>query len=262
MGIPLLRGRAFTEDETRLRGRFALIVSQRMARRNWPGEDPLGQRIKLGPPDAPGPWWTVVGVADDVLDTGDVQETCYLPVPFNNDITLAARSEAEAGNLASLARGIIWDVDPSLPIERVHTMDEIVSDSLSRQRTATIFFSLFGVFSVGLAALGIYGVLAYSVSQRLEEIGVRMALGAQRRDILQLVVGQGFLLALLGAAIGLAASFWLTRTFSGWLFQDPVSSPLPFIGAPVFLVGVALLACYLPARRALRLDPMAVLRYE
>jgi putative ABC transport system permease protein len=262
MGIPLQRGRTFTEDETRLRGRLALIVGQTMAQRNWPGQDPLGQRLRLGPPDAPGPWWTVVGVAGDVLDTGDVRETCYLPIPFNNDITLVARADGEVGGLPSMVRSAIWEVDSSLPIERLHTMEEIVSDSLSRQRTATALFSLFGLFSMALAALGIYGVLAYSVSQRLGEIGIRMALGAQRRDILRLVVGQGLLLTLLGTSIGLAASLLLARAFSAWLFEESLSSPLPFVGATALLVGVALLACYLPARRALRLDPMAVLRYE
>ncbi len=262
MGIPLLRGRVFAEDDGRSRDTLNVIISNRMARHNWPEEDPLGERIRLGGPNAQGPWWMIVGVVSDVRDTGDVGETLYLPIPFTGDITLVVRSAVDAASLSRSVRSAIWEADPKLPLERVFTMKRIVDDSLSQERLSTFLLSLFAAFGLGLAALGIYGVISYAVTERTHEIGIRMALGAQRKDIFRLVVGQGMKLTLIGVAVGLAGSFALTRFLSSMLFGVSATDPMIFAGVALLLAAVALLACYIPARRATRVDPLVALRYE
>jgi putative ABC transport system permease protein len=249
-GIPLLRGRTFTEDDT-AESPGVIILSESAANRFWPGGEALGQRVKFRRDDQMTPWLTVVGVVGDVR--------------FVSLTGGEAESYDTAGDPAAFApvlRQTIRELDPGLPIFNAATLDTIVADATAQNRTTAGLLGTFSLVALGLAALGLYGVISYSVSRRTHEIGVRMALGAQRRDILRLVVGQGLRLTLIGLALGLAAAFGLTRFLSGLLFGVSPTDPFTFAGISLLLAGVTALACYLPARRASGVDPMIALRYE
>ena len=284
IGIPIVTGRDFNEGDVD-GAPPVVIVSDSFAKRYWPDEDPLGRRIKWGNKEFGSPWMTVVGVAGDVrqrgLDTAP-RPTLYVPdlqlgEPIKTrvgvtlrelmtedarSIALVARSTPGVAGLASAVREAVWAVDPNQPVTRVRMMDQVLADTMVVQRFSTWLLGVFAMIALVLAAAGIYGVISYSVSQRTHEIGIRMALGAEQRDILKLVVGQGMMPALIGLSIGVAGAIGLTRFMSSLVFNVSVTDPITFgvIGFLLLLVAVA--ACYLPARRAASVDPMNALKYE
>jgi putative ABC transport system permease protein len=265
MGIPILTGRDFTDADMRDSMKVT-IVDERLAREYWPKENPLGKRVRFGPPENNEPWHTIVGVVGAVKQEGlrlTRRRTVYLPHSqiSVNGMALAVRA-ANPENLAPAIRGQVKAVDPDLPVINVRTMTEVISRSVWQPRLYAILFGVFAAVALALASVGIYGVMAYSVSERTREIGIRVALGAQTRDVLRLVVAQGMTLTLIGAAIGLAASLALTQLMRTMLFEVSATDPLTFAALAALLSVVALLACYLPARRATKVDPMVALRCE
>ncbi|HEY8461945.1 MAG TPA: ABC transporter permease [Blastocatellia bacterium] len=265
MGIPILMGRDFTGADTRDSMKVT-IIDERLAREYWPNESPLGKRVRFGPPEDDEPWHTIVGVVGAVRHESlnlAGRKAVYLPHAeiALNSMTLAVRA-ANPENLVPAIRRQVKAMDPDLPIINIRTMTEIVSRSMWQPRLYAILFSVFAAVALALASIGIYGVMSYSVSERTREIGIRMALGAERRDVLKLVVGQGMKLALIGAAIGLGASLALTRLMRSLLFEVSSTDPLTFAGLAAFLSIVAMLACYLPTRRATKVNPMIALRCE
>jgi len=264
MRIQLLGGREFDERDVRTSPMVAL-VNESMARQFWPGEDPVGKRFRMG--DTKGPWKTVVGVVGDVLHKGlDAPHSIqvYLPNTQFTDsmVVLAVRTSNDPRSLAAAVRSEIAALDPQVPISEVATMDEVVSASVANQRFGALLFLLFGAIALVLTAVGIYGVISYGVAQRTHEIGIRLALGAKRREVLSMVVSEALKPALLGAALGLSAAFGLTRLLTRLLYNVKPTDPLVFAGVLLLLISVALLASYIPARRATRVDPMVALRYE
>jgi putative ABC transport system permease protein len=264
MRIPLLRGRQFDGRDAADSPPVAL-VNESMAREFWPGEDPVGKRFRMG--DTKGPWKTVVGVVGDVLHKGlDAPHTIqvYLPNTQFTDsmVILAVRTSNDPVSLAAAVRSEITSLDPQVPISEVATMEEVVSLSVANQRFGALLFLLFGAIALVLTAVGIYGVISYGVAQRRHEIGIRLALGATRREVLRLLIREAMKPALLGAALGLSAALGLTRLLSRLLYDVKPTDPLVFVAVLVLLISVALLASYVPARRATRVDPMVALRYE
>ena len=266
MGIPLLRGRNFSDSDNETAPDVALINST-MARRFWADGDPIGKRFLWGHPDTDKKWFTIVGVVADTklygLDNPARLEIYYpyLQRP-NSDMNLVVRSAVDPSSLTASIRATVAAIDKDQPIFAVHTMQELVDDSISTRRLTLVLLGIFSALALILAAIGIYGVVAYSVALRTQEIGIRMALGAQSQDVLRLVLGQGARIAFFGVAIGLAAAAALARLLSSLLFSVSASDPITFATVAVLLIAVALLACYIPARRALRVDPIIALRYE
>ena len=269
MNIPLRQGRYFDErdNETSMR---VVIINETMARQYWPGENALGRRINIGDPDD-GEWMEIVGIVADVRQMGldePVKAEMYMPYqqvtdwPFFAPRDLAIRTSGDTSNLVSSVRQIIREVDPDQPVSNIATMSEVLGTEAEQRRTGMIMLAAFAGLALLLASLGIYGVLAYFVTQHTNEIGVRIALGASRANILALVLKKGMGLTLLGIAVGVAAAFALTRLMSSLLFGVKASDPLTFVAVPLLLAVVALLACLIPARRATRVDPMVALRYE
>jgi putative ABC transport system permease protein len=246
------------------------VVSETMARRFWPGEDPTGKRITPGSPDSTDPddWITVIGVVKDVrqfeLDAEPRPQMylTYIQAGFFAPRHLVVSTDVEPLGLASAVRKTVWEIDKDQPVSNVSTMEDVLSESISRQRFSMLLLGIFAAVALVLAAVGIYGVMSYSVAQRTHEIGIRMALGAQRSDVLKLAVGQGLKLVMIGVAIGLAGAFILTRVMTSLLFGVSASDPTTFVTISVVLISVALLASYIPARRATKVDPMVALRYE
>jgi len=260
---PLLQGRVFTERDTASTTPVA-VVNQTVATRYWPGMNPIGRHIANSRDMIQR---EVVGVVSDVkfsaLSVANSEEM-YLPleqVPWPST-TLIVHSAGDRQALVSGVRAKFAEVDPNLPVTSVQTMESIVATSVAQPRVLSQFVGMFAGFALLLAAVGIYGVMAYSVAARTQEMGIRMSLGAEARDIVKLVVGQGMRLALVGAAIGFVASFLLTRLIGTLLFGVSATDPLAFSLAATVLVATALLACFLPAHRAARVDPMEVLRSE
>ena len=270
MGMTLERGRTFTDADDLNAPRVAL-VNEKLARQYWASEDPIGKRFIWGHfnPNSKTPpkWVTVVGVVGDAKMYGlanPARLEVYVPLrqDAENDMDLIVKSRLDSAALASEIRGTVAAVDKDQPIFGIATMDKLVSDDVSSPRLTLVLLGLFSGLAVVLAAIGIYGVISFSVAQRTHEIGIRMALGAQRRDVLRLVIGQGTRLALAGIAIGMAAALGLTRLMSSLLFSVSASDPATFAAVAILLALVALAACYIPARRAMRVDPMVALRYE
>ncbi|TDI11722.1 MAG: ABC transporter permease [Acidobacteria bacterium] len=269
MRIPLLRGRVFSRRD-RADSNLVIIINEVLATRFWPGQDPLGRRLKVGRPDSDDPWRTVVGVVGNTRQqhlTGEVQPEWFFPYTQNLypdylNTSLVVRSQAAAGSGAQLVRDAVWSVDPSLPVADVRTVEQILGAAVSQPRFNTWLLGLFAGLALVLSVVGLYGVVSYMVSCRAREIGVRVALGAQRRDILRLVLGQGMSLALVGILVGLAAGLALVRLLAGLLFQISPTDPVTFVGIPLLLALVSLLACYIPARRAAGAEPLAVLRQD
>ncbi len=264
MRIPLLRGREFDARDV-VSSPPVAVVNESMAREFWPGEDPVGKRFRMG--DTKGPWKTVVGVVGDVLHKGlDAPHTIqvYLPNTQFTDslVILAVRTSNDPVSLAAAVRSEISSLDPQVPVSEVATMEEVVSLSVANQRFGTLLSLLFGAIALVLTAVGIYGVISYGVAQRTHEIGIRLALGATRGEVLSLLVGEAMKPALLGAALGLSAAIGLTRLLSRLLYDVKPTDPLVFSAVLLLLIAVALLASYIPARRATRVDPMVALRYE
>ncbi|MEJ7618633.1 MAG: FtsX-like permease family protein [Pyrinomonadaceae bacterium] len=267
MGIQLLQGRQFGEQD-RVDSPRVVVVSQEMARRFWSGEDPLGKRIKTGGANSPSPWMEIVGVAKDVRQVrldADPKPQMYVPYAqpiFFQPNHLVVRTDVEPRSLAATVRRTVWEIDKDQPVSNIRTMEDVLSESLARQRFSMLLLGIFAAVALVLAAVGIYGVMSYSVAQRTHEIGIRMALGAQASDVLKLAVGHGLKLVLIGLAIGLVAAFILTRVMSSLLFGVSATDPITFITISLILMSVAVLACFFPARRATKVDPLIALRYE
>ncbi len=264
-GAPLLSGRTFTEEEA-WQKLNAVIINHALQRRYWPDENPLGKRIKIGgAPDSP--WITVVGVAADVKESGlnvDTQAGLYLPYVFSPTpaMTLVLRTGPEPLSLAAAAGAAIRQVDSEQAVSNISTLEQLLSDTVAQPRLNTGLLALFALLALLLAAVGIYGVMAYAVASRTQEIGLRMAMGAQARDVLKLVVGQGMKVVAFGLALGLLAALGLTRWLKTLLFGVEAIDPLTYAVIAALLAAVALLACYIPARRATKVDPLIALRQE
>jgi putative ABC transport system permease protein len=242
-----------------------------MAAQYWPGENPIGKRFKLGDPgDAEVPWVTIVGIAGDLRQMGvdvPVKPEMYFPYQqategFYAPRDLAIRTSVDPLSLVAAVRNEIHQVDPEQPISNVRTMGEVLGEETASRELGMTLLAIFAGLALLLATLGIYGVLAYFVVQHTQEIGVRMALGAQRSNILKLVLRKGMSLALLGVAIGLAGAFALTRLMTSLIFGVSPTDSLTYGGVAVLLTLVAFMACWIPARRATRVDPLVALSYE
>ena len=264
LGIPL-RGRDFDERDT-ASSPPVTIISEEMARRYWPGEDPIGKKVFIG--SFGGRERTIIGVAGDVRSFGlDTEPGAMVYVPLAtaalwNQFSLVVRTRSEPTALASMVRGALRSIDANVPVYEVQTVEQMLSDSLGSRRFNMFLLGSFAGVALLLASVGLFGVMAYLVSQRTREIGVRLALGAQPHAVFRLVIGHGMQLALIGAGVGLAGAFGLARFLETLLFQIKPTDALAFTVAPALLLGVALLACYIPARRAMKVDPMVALRCE
>jgi putative ABC transport system permease protein len=261
MKIPLLRGRQFTAWEART-GSRVVVISEEMAEQFFPDTDPLGKRLVIFGDDQP---YEIIGIAGDVRHsglTGDVYQTMYAPSLRRLMNNLVIRTAGPPLNLEAEVRRAVRAADKDVPIPALRSMEELVGDSVAQPRMNTLLLSALAGLALALALVGIYGVTSYSVAQRTHEIGVRMALGAQARAVLRLVVTQGMRLAFVGVLIGLLASFALTRLMSSLLFGVSANDPLTFGGVALLLLLIALLACYLPARRAMEVDPLVALRHD
>lgn len=267
IGTPLLRGRDFLETDTTDSMPVA-IVNAAMEKKYWPNEGAIGRQV--GPGTTRFPLLTIVGVVPDVKHTSLREETApemYMlynqkPWPSMLEMRVALRTKADPASVTETVRENIHAIDPDLPLARVATLTTLVDDSMSQPRFSVLLLGSFGALALLLASIGMYGVISYSVLQRTQEIGIRMALGAQRRKVFGMVLGQGARLAGLGIAIGLVAALGVTRLMASFLYGVRPTDPLTFAGVSLLLLGIALLACYLPARRAMRVDPMVALKYE
>jgi putative ABC transport system permease protein len=264
--VALLQGRDFTEADAADRP-AAILVSQSLAERFWPNESPIGKHLTMS--FLPGSSREVVGVVGDVKQDGlnVAERLATLYVPFaqtgnHRSLSLVVRTGSNRVNLVSAVTQAVHQVDGEEPVVDVMTMDEILSGSVAQQRFNMLLLAAFAGLALFLAAVGIYGVLSYAVKRRLQEIGIRMALGAARGDVLRMILGQGLRLAFMGVCLGLVASMGLTRFIASQLFEVKASDPLTLTGVSLLLVVVALAACYLPARRATKVEPTVALRYE
>jgi putative ABC transport system permease protein len=267
LGIQQLAGRAFTDADD-ANAPQVVIINETLARQYFPQQDPVGKRLQTGDYSPRGPWLTIVGVVADVKYSGlnePPQPALYTSFQQNlwwRSMFLAVKADGDPLGLVNAVRNEVWAVDRDLPVSQIKTMDQLMSDAVAEPRAYTLLLGALGAVALLLAAVGIYGVMSYAVTQRTHEIGVRMALGAQSGAVLRLVVGAGMKLALLGMAIGLLAAFALTRLMSKLLFDVSATDPVTFALIALLLMGVAFLSCYLPARRATKVDPMTALRWE
>jgi putative ABC transport system permease protein len=268
MKIRLLEGRTFETQDDNEKAMPAVVVNQALAKRFWKGS-PVGRRVNPGFAD-PKVWFTIVGVVEDTKNAGmdkPAGPELYFQVRqvanfIGGNINFLARASNESVALESSIRSAVRELDPTLPVYNLRSMDEVVSRSMVQPRFLAILLATFSGIALFLAAIGIYGVMAYSVAQRTQEIGVRMALGAQQLHVLRLIFGQSLVMLLIGTAIGLAGAFALTRLMRTLLFEVTATDPLTYVSVVGLLTVVALLACYIPARRAAKVDPLIALRYE
>jgi putative ABC transport system permease protein len=266
MKIPILHGREFGAQDDDSHALVA-VVNEAMVRRYWPDQEPLGQQVQLVNAQPFGRWFTVIGVAANSRDRGlgmETRPTVYVSAlqSLVRGSGILVRTKADPVAMASDLRAAIRSVKADISLGPARTLDDLLSDSLSPQRFSVTLLSLFTGIALGLALIGVYGVMAYMVAQRTREIGLRMALGAKPRDMLRMVVGQGFKLAAIGMTAGLLGALASARLMNGLLFGVKAHDPLTAISVGFALVSVALLACFLPARRAMRVEPMAALRDE
>jgi predicted permease len=274
MGIQLIRGRTFT-DQDREGSQAVAIIDQNLAREYWPNQDPVGRRIRNGPPKAP--WRTIVGVVAPVRHSqvvgeesstegveGSSKGVYYYAISQEGNAAafLIARTSGDPAALQSVIGAAVHAVDPGQPVSDVKSMDERIVTSLGPRRSAVALLTIFAVAALLLAAVGLFGLVRYNVAQRTQEIGVRMALGASRPDVLRMVLGDGLRLAFAGVGAGLLAAFALTRVLASLLYSVSATDPLTFAGMALLLVLAALFASWMPARRAMRVDPLVALRYE
>ena len=267
MGVPLFRGRYFNEHDGP-QATPVLLVSDALAKKYWPGQDALGKRLKWGPPESSDPWLTVVGIVGDVkqgpLDSAAALHTYqpYAQLGSAPSLRIALRTRSDPAAMAADLRAAVWGLDRQLALGSVRTMDEVISRSTANRRFSLTLVSAFALLALVLAAVGIYAVLAYSVARRTQEIGVRIALGARHGEVLRMVLGQSLRVIAMGLVLGLGGSLALARVLTGLLYEVRPTDPLTFAIVLLLLVGVSLVASYLPARRATRVDPLVALRYE
>ena len=265
MGIPFVRGRDFTTSDDTHHERV-VIINESMARRFWPSQDPVGRRIKIGPRDA-SEWMTIVGVVRDVRQIGldsAIGFSTYQPMTqqVRLQMQIAIRTVGDPEKVAAAAQRELRRVEPALIIDRVETMSQRIDESVAPRRLILLLFGLFSLLATVLAAIGLYGVVAHAAGQRTQEFGIRMALGARSADVLLLVLGQGLKLAAVGVVIGTVAALGLTRLLTKFLFGVEPTDPLTMIAVAMLLACVAMIACWLPARRATRIAPTEALRIE
>jgi putative ABC transport system permease protein len=266
MSIPLIKGRDFSEEDTD-ESQGVVIISETMAHHIFaPGTDAIGQRIKLEPSDPYAAWRTVVGVVGDVRyrELSDVRYDVYVPYRQSSAVFryVTVRTSSDPQAFASTVRREVAALDPTQAVTDVRTMEQLVQRSLSRPRFNMMLLGFFALLAALLASIGIYGVMSYSVTERTNEIGIRVALGAQKLDVLKLIVGRGLKLSLIGISLGSVGALLLTRVMTDLLFGVGPTDPLTFILIGALLLVVALVACYIPARRATKVDPLTALRYE
>ena len=267
MGIPLVRGRDFTEQDTG-DSKKVVVISEKTAQHYWSGQNPIGKRLKTGATTSDAPWREVIGVVKDVRQNDFIAEPkmqMYFPYRQLKDLAanaLVVRTSVEPMSLATSVRNAIWAVDKDQPVAAIDTMDHIVSEAIARQRFSMLLLGIFAALALVLAAVGVYGVMSYSVAQRTHEIGIRMALGARRADVLQMTIKQGLKLVGAGMIFGLAAAFLMTRVLASLLFGISATDPVTFIGISLVLLAVAILASYVPALRATKVDPIIALRAQ
>jgi putative ABC transport system permease protein len=250
---------------------LTVVINQSMARHFYGNESPIGRRISTngGGPNPPPVWRTIVGVIADIKNAGmdkPAGTELYMPYsqvgfPYRN-FSVVLRTSGDPLQLSRAATEAVHSLDPSLPVSSIRTMDDVIATAESRPRFLTLLLGLFSGLAMALAAVGIYGVMAYSVTQRTQEIGIRMALGAKPTDVLGMVVKNGMLLTAIGMAVGLGAALGLTRLMRTLLFGVTATDAMTFVTVPLVLVVIALIACYIPARRATRVDPLIALRYD
>jgi putative ABC transport system permease protein len=265
MQIPLKRGRLFTEQEGK-EMRHVVVVNETFVRKNLGGQDPLGKRVTINMKDENVPT-EIIGVVGDTKHLGldlETEAMAYWPHPelVYSGMTLVMRTKGDPNSIAGAARDVIRNLDPQQPIGQLTPMENLLATSVARSRFNATLLTVFSLVALVMASVGIYGVMSYSVLQRTHEIGVRMALGAQQRDVLRLVIKQGVLLGLLGVAAGLVASWVLTRLAVSLLFEVRATDPTIFAAVAGGLFLITLIACYIPARRAMKVDPLVALRYE
>jgi predicted permease len=268
MGIPLIRGRLFGEQDD-WNSPHVAVITETLARRRWPNQDPIGQVIYFGNMDGNAMPLTIVGIAGDVRARGlDLPPSSIIYVDYrqrgmkpNSSPTIVMRSAAPMAEIVPAARDVFRDLAPDIPVKFSTFADEM-GGWLADRRFLLLVVGLFAAAALALAAVGLYGVVAFSVARRVQEIGIRMALGAQRGHIIRQIMGEGARLAAIGVAIGVAASVAVTRLLSSLLFGTSATDPITFAGVAVLLSLVALLASYIPARRAMNLDPTTALRHE
>ncbi len=266
MGIRMLKGRGFSPADT-AESSHVVIINETLARRIWPGEDPVGKRLKQGFPEDPNPWREVIGVVANVKMYGaelGVPRQIYLPLAQASQpsVSLVARTSGDPLQAAAAVERAVREVEKEAPVFAIRSMGQLLGNSLAQRRLTLTLLASFAALALILAGVGVYGVISYSVRQRTHEMGVRMALGAQRRDVLKLVLAQGLKLTLLGVGIGLPAALALTRWMESLLFGVRPTDPLTFTVIAVALTLVALVACWIPARRAAKADPMVALRRD
>jgi putative ABC transport system permease protein len=268
MGIPLLRGRTFNVYDDG-KGQKVALINETMARRYWPNIDPIGKRFSLDVPNPkPDSWLTIIGIVKDIKHNDlnrPVRPEMYFPYAQSAQsyMTLVIRTSGSEPTLWSVGlRTQVQAVDPDQAVGRIRTMDQVVSESIDQQRFNMLLLLSFAAVALGLSGIGIYGVMAYSVTQRTHEIGIRMALGATQGKILQLVVSQGMRLSILGVVIGLGVAVAMTRILTSLLFGVSVLEPITFVSVSLLILAVALTACYLPARKATKVNPMVALKYD
>ena len=269
MRIPLLRGETFSPQD-RAGAPGVIIINQTMARRFWPDQEAIGKRVKLGRVDSNNPWLTVRAVVQDSaqgsLDVATKPEV-YFPLAQMawryRRMNLAVRSNAgDPMSLIGQIQAEVRGIDKDQPVYQIQTMDSLIGDSVGTRRFAMTLLGLFAGLALLLAAIGIYGVMSYAVTERTHEIGIRVALGAGRKDVLKLIVGQGLIFIVSGLIIGLIGAYIATSLIANLLYDVSARDPITFAMVTVVLTLIALAACYIPARRAMRVDPMVALRYE
>jgi putative ABC transport system permease protein len=270
LGVPLIRGRFISQSDTETTP-FVVVINQAAVREYFPDGEPLGKHIQLGAlPDTTVPWMEVVGIAGDLKQdlAGDPKAEMYVPVRQGDTLlpvfalSVVMRTEREPLSEASALRSVVRDINPDQPLVRVRTMEENISGSMSAPRFRATLLAIFACAALLLAIVGLYGLMVYSVNQRVHEIGIRMTLGADRGDVLRIVLVQGLKLAAAGVFVGVLASLAFSRILAGFLYEVSPTDPFTIVGVAALLIFVALLASYLPARRAMRVDPMVALRYE
>lgn len=261
--ILLIHGRVFTDPDFARSSVPPVIINNRLAEHFFHGKDPIGKKINAGP-EGPPSWVRIVGVIGDIKEFGLAARPNY-GIYFcgsNSEMYLVIRTASSPLSLAGPVRKIVAKLDKSVPVSDVMTMQQRLSATLARRRFSSVLLGFFALLALTLASVGIYGVISYSVARRTHEMGIRMALGAEQGDVLRMVVGQGLKLAISGVIIGIGGALTLTRFLAIQLYGVKPTDPLTFVAVSLILIAVALLACYIPARRAAKVDPMVALRYE